>query len=397
MKKKILFVAPASIPVFSAESIVNVKLLSALIDAGYQIDVISKKNKWINYPESDFYLTDRLNSLNIIAVDNSLTLKTIWLHFLSLVTFGVVYRGSHWAYKALQYIKKHIDVSVYDAVITKNGPAELVGYWLKKHKGLKWIATWNDPFPKNCYPYPYGSGPVRQPWYMRKLITIMRDWADYSVIPSDRLYHYMDKYVHFHEDRVRIIPHVALDDKRHNKLPDGRLRILVSGNNKKPRNPIPLINAFVRVVNSEKIGAELVFVGGVDDDVNMLVRSINVNNCVKIQPAVSYEESMDMLKNYDLAILIEAACDEGIFLPTKIVDFMQVGIPVMSISPLRGVLNDMYKNGNIGYFADCTDEYAIEKEINKIFQDYSNKSLKGVIIPNNFLSEHIVEEYNKII
>ena len=396
MRKKILFIAPASIPVFGAEAIVNVKLLSVLIDAGYDIDVVSKKNKWINYPESDFSISERLNSINIIEVDNRIDVVTLYQHFMSFITFGVVYRGSHWAYKALLYIRKHMDVSLYDAVITKNGPSELVGYWLKKHTRLKWIATWNDPFPKNCYPHPYGSGPVRQPWYMKKLITIMRDWADYSVIPSDRLCHYMDKYVHFHQDRIRIVPHVALTDKPHNKRVDGKLRMLVSGNNRSPRDPRLLLNAFMRVVSTSVLDAELVFVGSVDDDIKSLIIALKANSYIKILPAVSYEESMDMLKDYDLAILIEAACDEGIFLPTKIVDFMQVRIPVFAISPKVGILNDLYKKGNIGYFADCTDEQAIENELKKIISDYNIK-LYSSNLPKSCEPCDVVKAYNEMI
>ena len=395
MGKKILFIAPASIPIFGAEAIVNVKLLYALLDAGYEIDLVSKKNKWADYPESDLSISDRLNSINTISVDNNITPCAIFQHIMSFFTFGTVYRGSHWAYKALQYIKRHIDVSKYDAVITKNGPSELIGYWLKKNKGLKWIATWNDPFPKNSYPVPYGIGPVRQPWYMRKLIAIMRS-ADYSVIPSDRLYRYMDGYVHFYEERIRIIPHVALADVPCQKRQDGEIKILVSGNNKSPRDPRPLIKAFSKVIASAKIKAKLVFVGGLDDDVDILIRDLHVENYIKILPAVSYEDSMNMLRSYDLAILIEASCSEGIFLPTKIVDFMQVQIPVLAISPKIGVLNDLYNDKCIGYFANCSDQQSIEKELNKIFNDYEG-GLCVSRLPNNFRPESVVKVYEQMI
>ena len=224
----------------------------------------------------------------------------------------------------------------------------------------------------------------------------MRDWADYSVIPSDRLCHYMDKYVHFHQDRIRIVPHVALTDKPHNKRVDGKLRMLVSGNNRSPRDPRLLLNAFMRVVSTSVLDAELVFVGSVDDDIKSLIIALKANSYIKILPAVSYEESMDMLKDYDLAILIEAPCDEGIFLPTKIVDFMQVRIPVFAISPKVGILNDLYKKGNIGYFADCTDEQAIENELKKIISDYNIK-LYSSNLPKSCEPCDVVKAYNEMI
>ena len=146
--KRILFIAPESFPINGAEAIVNVKLLKVLCDAGYVIDVVSRKRKWTDYPLSelkDFQL--HINSLHIVEVDNRLNLSTIWMHLLTFLTFGIVYKGAHWAYSALQVCKKLIKENRYDVIVTKSSPGELIGYWIRKNKGIKWIATWNDPFP----------------------------------------------------------------------------------------------------------------------------------------------------------------------------------------------------------------------------------------------------------
>lgn len=396
--KKILFIAPASVPVDGPEAIVNAKLLSILVDAGYKIDVISKRGKLACYPETDYSIIDKLNSLHIIKIDNKVNLETLYYHFMSFVTFGVVYRGAHWAYKALNYIRKNLILSEYSIVITKSYPSELVGYWLKKKKKIKWIATWNDPFPIEMYPYPYGKDIHRLPWYMNNLLEMIRDNVDYNVFPSKRLYCYMNEYIGFPEESVRIIPHVALPEKCNLiSYDNGKLKLLVSGNNQYPRDPKLLLTAFANVINNLEIDVELSFVGKVDRDAVDLVESLNLSKYVNIYPSVPYDESMVIAKKYDVAILIEAPCKEGIFLPTKIVDFMQIGIPVFAISPSIGELNDMYKTSNIGYFADCMDEKMIECELLKLFSDYKRGNIKKTIMLSSLSSENILKQYSEMI
>lgn len=134
--KKVLFIAPSSIPVMNAEAIVNVKLLKVLVEDGWQVDLLSKRVKWKQYPvvnEKD--LGFHLGILRQIEVSNKITLYSVILHFLSFLKFGTVYRGAHWAYLAVREAEKLIRENSYDLVITKSYPSELAGYYLKKNTG----------------------------------------------------------------------------------------------------------------------------------------------------------------------------------------------------------------------------------------------------------------------
>lgn len=80
--KKVLFIAPSSIPVMNAEAIVNVKLLKVLVEDGWQVDLLSKRVKWKQYPvvnEKD--LGFHLGILRQIEVSNKITLYSVILHF----------------------------------------------------------------------------------------------------------------------------------------------------------------------------------------------------------------------------------------------------------------------------------------------------------------------------
>ena len=157
---RILFIAPASIPVFAAEAIVNFKLLKLLVSKGYKIDVISKKAKWERYPMMfEEELQQKLSSVTIIEVSNKINLSSLWFHLRAWLRFGVMFKGIHWAFLASQKAKLLLMENNYSCVMTKNTPSEIVGRWIKRHYGTTWLATWNDPYPLERFPEPYGKGP----------------------------------------------------------------------------------------------------------------------------------------------------------------------------------------------------------------------------------------------
>lgn len=398
--KRILFVAPESFPVNGAEAIVNIKQLEILSKAGCIIDVVSKKRKWTDYPLMELSDTDiHLNSLHVLEVDNRLNWSTIKLHILTWLTFGVVYKGAHWAWLALQTCKKLLRENQYDCVMTKSFPSELVGYWIKKHKGIKWIATWNDPYPVEKYPAPYGDGPdAKVFWGARRLIPIMEQYPDMHLFPSARLRDYMLRYLNIPTEKIKIIPHAVLEKKDVVIPMGGQLSILHSGNLNYPRDPKPFLEAFstfIRINSDANI--KLYFQGVLPNDMLTFIEKLGLKDYVEILPAVSYKESMLALSKYQVVLIIEAPCEEGIFLPTKVSDYMQEGKIICAISPKVGVLNDLYNAGYIGYFANCCSKDDIQNMINVLYKDFRDSNVKKTKIPIPFLFETIEEVFLSMI
>jgi len=404
MKKKILFLAPASIPTNGAEHIVNTKLLEALsIDGNFEIDLISKKNKWENYPStSTFNDKIKLNSINIIEVDNKFNITTIWQHFLALLYFGVVFKGAHWAVKALPIAKQLIANNQYDYILTKNAPSLLLGYYLKKKYKLKWVATWNDPYPVSKYPHPYGLGIKGKESLSDKLqINIMKKWVDIHIFPSTRLRNYMNNYLNIPLYKTQIIPHVILANKirRNNLCSESTLRFIHSGNLIYPRDPqtfIEGVSKFRSKYPNKKI--EISIIGVYDKNFNELINKYKLQDIIKLIEPTSYENSLELLSQYHVSIIIEAQCEEGIFLPTKVSDFMQCGKYIYAISPKQGVLNDLYKANYISYYSPNTDSILIAEEINRIYEDFKSGELisRKAPIYDKYNSSYIVEQYKSI-
>lgn len=399
--KRILFIAPESFPVNGAEAIVNIKQLEILSKAGCVIDVVSKKRKWTDYPLTELAETGiRLNSLHVLEVDNRLNWETVKLHLLTFLTFGIVYKGAHWAWSALQVCKGLLKQNQYDCVITKSFPSELVGYWIKKNKGVKWLATWNDPFPVEKYPYPYGNGPKAKVFGgAKRLIPMMEKYPDFHLFPSERLRDYMLQYLNVSMNQTKIVPHVTLEMNSHRGKTDLKgLSILHSGNLNYPRDPERFLKALARFVHENPNAQLKVFFQGVlPDKLRELIGRLDLGKWIEILPAVSYKESIEQLSNYNVALIIEAPCEEGVFLPTKVSDYMQADKTIWAISPSKGVLHDLYNNGNIGYFADCLDENDILNELDNIYRDFLLCDLKKSKTPVEYSPKCIETVLSEII
>ena len=395
--KKILFIAQAAYPVTSAESIVNIKLLKVLSDGGFKIDLVSKQLKG-NYPNVDLHDKLKLNSIHVIKVDNRITLKTIWQHILSFFIFGVAFKGSHWAVAAKKTVDALLKANEYDYILTKSDASYLLGFYAKRKYKKEWIATWNDPYPYSKYPVPYGKGANAQVSITEKQqISIMRN-ADRHIFPSDRLRDYMIQYLDIDKSCCSVIPHVVVVGDSNVNVPrkNSCLKIIHSGNLSYPRNPILFFEAlsmFFRANPSAQL--KVCMLGVLDNSIDVCLENYGLKQVVSVHPPVDYLSSLKMLKDYQVGMIIEAPCHEGIFLPTKVSDFMQAGINIFAISPSRGVLNDLYKNHYIDYFASCTDKNEIYETLERIYNDFLNGKLpRQISIPKSYLPHSVIDQYN---
>lgn len=398
-------IAPACYPVNGAEAIVNMKLLQAFSHTDdITVDLISRNNAY-TYPSDGIEKYGvKINELHLIEYVPHINIPTLWRLILSLLYFRLSYFDAVWAIEALRVVKDLVRRNKYDFVLTKNAPSYLLGAYLKR-KGLKWVASWNDPFPASYYPFPYGQGKdCKGTRLERRMIKQMR-LADCHVFPTYLLQEHMRSYLQVPQAKCKVIPHVVLSNKgqessRSLVKKHDVLKIIHSGNLYGQRNPSSFFNAVEIVLESNpNIKVSITILGKIDDrfmpELDNLPR---VKQSLKYLSPVEYQQSLAMLDDYDLACVIEAPCRKGeaVFLPTKVTDFMQKGIPIMAISPLDGVLHGLYKNGNIGYYGDISDVSSIERTIKSAYKDYVGSGIRENVIDDSFNSESVVESYRLI-
>ena len=382
---RILFVAPSCYPIDGAEANVNAKVIKTLTDSGCIVDLVSRKTtKSLCYPKTDddFYFS---KIRNIIEVDwyTGKDLKQLWNHAKVFLLTGYTYIWADWAYPAIKACEELIKKNEYDYIYTYNAPSEIVGVYISKKYGVKWVATWNDPYCWAKYPSPYGKGvDASVPFISQRLIDTIGKYVYRNIFPSSRLRDYMLKYIpHIEKESCVICPHIVLDTPLKNETDRGVLQILHAGALGRERNPMTFLKGLKTFLdNNPEAKIEVTFLGVFErSDGSDSVNYINENNLgkyVRMLPPVNYNDSLKIISDYHVCMLIEAPCEEGIFLPSKVADYMQCNKPIFAVSPLNGTMNDMYKKGEIGYFADVRDYNEVYKALDKIHEDFKNKKLR---------------------
>lgn len=398
MKRKLLFIAPSSIPTFGAEAIVNKKLLTALTSSGkFEIDLVSQNFPYKHYPIDKNDNDIKLKSIHIIDNDLTLNCRTIWEHIVALFKFGITFKTAHWAVRALPTIENLVQQRHYDYIVTKDAPSFILGNYIKEKYGIKWAATWNDPYPTIKYPTPYGQGfAAKGDIFDRMCVSTMQN-ADIHIFPSDRIRNYMMKYLpNIDVNSTRVIPHIVLNTEIKSDFESPTLKILHSGTLQRPRNPQTFLRAFQMFKShnpDSKIEVDIL--GILEKEDIQLITDLNIQDYVNFIPAVSYKDSLNLLSRYHIAMIIEAPCEEGIFLPTKVTDFIQYKKTIFAVSPHTGVLNDLYKQGIVSYFANVNDTTVIYETIKEIYTDFINKNIKQANLEPiyNFSEEAIINQY----
>ena len=404
MRKRILFIAPNSLPINGPEAIVNAKLIKVLSN-NYDIDVISKNtsNRYIAATLDEIFVQN-VKNLKIITVDNSVTIRSIIDHFLSFLKTGYVYKGIHWSYYAIKHAEKLIKQNRYDYILSRNPPSEVVGLYLAKKYNIPWIANWNDPYPEIRMPEPYGGGSdAKISNNQRKLLDNICKYTAYQSFNSIRARDYMLQYMQYDLKKTIVIPHVCIEGlvELPNDKPSKKIKFVHSGNVAAPRNPYPfLYSVKTFLLYHPKAEIEFNFIGKQTTEFAKQVSKLDLSAHVKVHASLGYFENLQFISSQDIGVIIEAQSSNSVFLPTKVGDYMQCGKDILAISPQIGVLRDLYEKKAIRYFADCTNTQNIAEELEKIYKLYCSKNERycsKTKIYHEFSEQHIRELYKKIL
>lgn len=414
--KRILYIAPHCYPIKSSESICNSKVAHALSEAGYLVDVYTCSNI-ATYPsdnETNSILSTSENltirSVSSVAMRRDMPiLKLMHLMLHHLVIFlktGYFYNSIDTPYQIILSIEKHIKEighMPYDVMITRGFCTDVVGIYMKKKYGIKWIANWNDPYPLVKFPAPYGQGPKgRIPANELKVFRDVLENATIHTFPSHRLRKYMLQYYNgVSIDNTRVISHMAysqLSSKKENRS-HKVFKMVHIGDLHRPRSPKYFIQALASAISKRHIPIECHFIGQVDYETSALIRNLDLENIITIHSSITYTESLHWLSQADMSLIIEAICEEGIYLPTKFVDAMQRFTPVFCISPKEGTLHDLVSNMHVGYACDNTNKIEIEDSILRILDDFKNNTLPMITQEKiqKLQEESIINIYKEIL
>jgi hypothetical protein len=243
----------------------------------------------------------------------------------------------------------------FDLVVSRAFPwfAHIPGYWVASALGLPWVANFNDPWDFR----PFISNPANSKswnvssnlnWWMRRTIA----GADLVTFPCQRLGDYCLRGMP-HRSEARVVHHIGAASG-HASANGSDFVIVHAGKlgmselTARPANSLlEGLARFLQECPDAKERTRLLLVGPEDAATMALMNTLGLAPFVKWGGVVSYERSLEHIAEASVCVLVEGDYPEGIFLPSKLCDYVVARKPVLALSPEAGTLNDLAEAGGI--------------------------------------------------
>lgn len=416
---KILMFAPSILPPTNPEAIVNANLVAAGLDAGWQVDIIAQElANWypINEDASDFNAVSK--TINRIKVSQNQIVnfysrlsskKRLWsIHPLF---------GNSWIAPAITLGRALAEERQYDFIISRALPdyAHLPALNLTSVFGIPWIANWNDPAPLHIAPPPYGFGPSLYPVgfpvikNLRRVCLIkyykaLSDKAVWHTFPCERLRNYMvnmlgSSILH----KSTIIPHIMVKDmpmwRRQTTTSSKEFTLCHAGSLRSPRSPETFLRGVRKFIDTVRPKKPFVvkFIGETFENINGIAGELGLHPYVRSLAALPYRATLQLLADEAVLVIIEARMKEGIYLPSKFVDYVSVRRPILAVSPAVGTIADFLQKFGGGVATDVTSPDDVARGINLLYNSWEKNTLDDEYLSNKlyeeFMDENIINHY----
>jgi glycosyltransferase involved in cell wall biosynthesis len=402
---RILMLAPACYPVQGAESFVNAKLVLAGLEAGWDIEVVSQDRG--GYPADPDPLWAPLAG-RVIA---SLPLRRGWSwrrlvgEAVGAVRTGHLLPGGDWAAGAVASVRGRIDRRGYDLMLSRLPGGHLAALTLARLDGIPWIAQFNDPWPDGAYPPPYPThSDAGLSYFQRRFLSALAERVAWVTFPCPRLRRYMLDYLPSGlAERSSVIPHIALPRLGRQSEPagEGPFTLVHAGALTPPRDPNIFLEGLRLFLDRTKApDARVLLIGPVGGEIPAAIKRLRLDEVVSCQPPMPYAASLEALARSHVAVIIEARCPEGIFLPSKFVDCVQLGRPVLAVCPPVGTLADILTTQGGGLAADASSAEAVAESLNVLYTHWRAGTLQEAFgsgrLMDSFGPQAVIGAYKRL-
>ena len=364
---RILILSPDFPPGNNPESQVNGKFALALLRAGHSIQVVCRNKASAVFTKYWAVLEPMISSIEWNYPQNR-----VWRFFLRIIFFC---RTGVWCFDNMCFPPEYregcrlLQEKKYDVILVRSGvfSSLISAVALSKKFHIPFVININDPF----LPYP-PTGNRFWRWLCRLQYHCLGRklrLAAALTFPSRRLMDYEIRQTGLAPEAgvCRVVPHAALPDLIMDQLGasvDGEgnganrrndeIRMVYAGGLGPKRSLKPLLWAagdFRR--KNPDVRFRLVFAGTAPQPEEFtLIEELGLQSCFDYLGRVSYDQALSLQRNADINLIIEADLPEGIFLLSKLVDTVQVGKPILALSPRVGVTRDLNERFHFGEVAD---------------------------------------------
>lgn len=407
---KVLFIATGYLPYTFSENLCNGKLVYALQEAGWSIDVISKKDEGPTY-STEWQVPWLALKEHTYEISYPLGGKLSRMYDLltsSIAMCGFPLDGIRWARRAYQKALELHKKNHYDVIITRspNDIPHIVGYKFAKKTGVKWVANWNDPA-STIWPEPYTHHFSKRAYRMRNRYNKLCLYhATINTFPSNWLLNHFQEYYPFLKNKRNVvIPHIAMPNSLLHVIKispkDDKLYMCHSGNLSSERNPELLFKAIRELIDEGYALIKLDIMGHINDYTQQLIEKYSLNGYVSFIGGFPYLEALEKMQSYHVLVLLEAKMNKGIFFPSKFTDYAQLNRPILAVSPQEGFAKDMISRYGGGIVVNNEKYTSIKSGLLKLYQSWEQRKLfeeyDTSLLYQNFSSQRVVDLYKELL
>jgi glycosyltransferase involved in cell wall biosynthesis len=410
MKYRIIMFTPIFAPFANPEAIVNNKVVLTFVNAGWEVDVISRHQpKTLGYDygsawDEPWLPLKRITHEASCEVNGRVNRLVETIRDVFHTGHPIV--GCRWAAHALDLALKLHNKKPYHVILSRSLPdsGHLPALSLARKTKLPWIANWNDAFgDKN--PPPAGKGVnANLGFFHERFLNEVARKANWLTFPSDRMKRHICKYLgDGASEKSSTVPHVVM--KPHGRRPKKKNEIFTicyAGNLYPGRNPDVFLRGVKDFLRGEGLRTEfkLLIIGLENLGLRELVESFGLESYAEFKGPLSYMDTLDCCDDSDVLLVIEAPYQEGIYLPSKFVDYVQRGRPILAVSPLNGTLRDIISVHGGGIAVDCKSSKEISNGLNELYLHWRKNTLDDFYgsgrLYHLFSPETIIDSYERI-
>jgi hypothetical protein len=331
----------------TSSGIVSSTFIKALENSGHEITCLYEDSHDIT--SINFFDTTKLEPISYSKR------KKIWIDKIpklrGLETFvkgiNVDFKSKiiDWKNKINLYIKE----DDFDLIIALGSGASFLPHYtmLEVNTKIPWMANFHDPYPFSLYPKPYKVRKNLIYWKQEKFTKKIIKKATFVSFPSQYLKDWMQSFFPLLKEKSYILPHVGIQLKNlptseiDNKvnLEPNKFNIVHAGTLLGPRNVKALFNAFHRFLNFDeeiKNGAILNVFGRVAKEHKITINeNKGSSNLNIITDRLSYKRSLELTKEADVSLIIEADSNISPFMPGKLADLIFLEKPILALTPKK--------------------------------------------------------------
>lgn len=258
---------------------------------------------------------------------------------------------------------------------------------------LPWCAHFSDPWPGSLYPPGYQHRPTRSgvmEWRQALILDTILRRADSLTFPGDRLLRFLLKGRRaVYRAKAYAVPHLGNFWQAVPAYHKGdTLRIVFTGYLLTQRNPAALFAALVRLRTQIPAVADQVrveFVGRNSVIVDAMRAQYDLGPLVSAAPPTDFATAAALNSTADVLLMVESTMTEGVFMPSKLADYLSARRPILALSPPVGTVADYLSVGG-GLRVDPADPDAILAALLDLYRRWQAGTLDALVPPPDLVA-----------